>query len=171
MILVDAAGAPRWESKKAPIGFRVARTPVLRDIMKIITPRSMVESSLQTSVSVKSVVTPAAVDRYWELLRYPGNREATIKRFSYVHNNHPATKEKLMELKIPTLILWGEEDNLIPVQSAKWFAEAIPGSKLIVYPKVGHVPMEEVADQSAADVAAFLKALKFPAPTIASAGN
>jgi pimeloyl-ACP methyl ester carboxylesterase len=171
MILVDAAGAPRWESKKAPIGFRVARTPVLRDIMKIITPRSMVESSLQTSVSVKSVVTSAAVDRYWELLRYPGNREATIKRFSYTHNNHPATKEKLAALKIPTLILWGEEDNLIPVQSAKWFADTIPGSKLIVYPKVGHVPMEEVADQSAADVAVFLKALKFPAPAIASAGN
>jgi pimeloyl-ACP methyl ester carboxylesterase len=170
MILVDAAGAPRWESKKAPIGFRVARTPVLRDIMKIITPRSMVESSLQTSVSVKSVVTPAAVDRYWELLRYPGNREATIKRFSYTHNNHPATKEKLATLKIPTLILWGEEDNLIPVKSAKWFAEAIPGAKLVVYPKVGHVPMEEVADQSAADAAAFLKGLPAPEPVKTGAG-
>jgi pimeloyl-ACP methyl ester carboxylesterase len=159
MILVDAGGAPRWQARKAPIGFRIARMPVLRDVAKIITPRSMIESSLQTSVSVKSVITPAAVDRYWELLRYPGNRTATIKRFSYVHNNHPATREKLATLKIPTLILWGEEDNLIPVQSAKWFAETIPGSKLIIYPKVGHIPMEEVADQSAADVAAFLQAL------------
>lgn len=162
MILVDAAGAPRWEAKKAPIGFRIARTPILRDIMKIITPRSMVKSSLQTSVSVKSVVTDAAVDRYWELLRYPGNRAATIKRFSYVHNNHPATRERLATLKIPTLILWGEEDNLIPVDSAKWFAKAIAGSKLILYPKVGHIPMEEIPDQSAADVAAFLQGLALP---------
>jgi pimeloyl-ACP methyl ester carboxylesterase len=159
MILVDAAGAPRWEARKAPIGFRIARMPVLRDIAKIITPRSMVESSLQTSVSVKSVVTPAAVDRYWELLRYPGNRAATIKRFSYTHNNHPATKEKLAALKIPTLILWGAEDNLIPVRSAQWFADAISGSKLIIYPKVGHIPMEEVPDQSATDVVAFLAGL------------
>jgi len=156
MILVDAAGAPRWEARKAPIGFRIARMPILRDVAKIITPRSMVESSLQTSVSVKSVVTDAAVDRYWELLRYPGNREATIKRFSYMHNNHPATKERLARLQIPTLILWGEEDNLIPAKSAKWFAEVIPESRLIIYPKVGHLPMEEVADQSAADVAAWL---------------
>lgn len=162
MILVDAAGAPRWEAKKAPIGFRIARTPILRDIMKIITPRSMVKSSLQTSVSVKSVVTDAAVDRYWELLRYPGNRAATIKRFSYVHNNHPAMRERLATLKIPTLILWGEEDNLIPVDSAKWFAKAIAGSKLILYPKVGHIPMEEIPDQSAADVAAFLQGLALP---------
>ncbi|MEK6637190.1 MAG: alpha/beta hydrolase [Pseudomonadota bacterium] len=160
MILVDAAGAPRWEARKAPIGFRIARMPVLRNLARIITPRSMVESSLQTSVSVKSVVTPAAVDRYWELLRYPGNRTATVKRFSYAHNHHPATNDMLAALKIPTLVLWGEEDNLIPVKSAKWFAEAIPGSILIIYPKVGHLPMEEVADQSASDVAGFLKSLK-----------
>ena len=138
--------------------------PILRDVAKIITPRSMVESSLQTSVSVKAVVTEAAVDRYWELLRYPSNREATIKRFSYTHNNHPATKEKLSALKIPTLIMWGEEDNLIPVRSAKWFADVIPESRLIIYPRVGHVPMEEVADQSAADVAAFLKGLATTEP-------
>lgn len=160
MILVDAGGAPRWEARKVPIGFKIARTPVLRDVMKVITPRSVIESSLQTTVSVKSVLTDAAVDRYWELLRYPGNREATLKRFSYTHNNHPATREKLAALKIPTLILWGEEDNLIPLRSANWFAEAIPGSKLIVYPKVGHIPMEEVPDQSAADVVAFLKGVE-----------
>ena len=136
--------------------------PLLRDVAKFITPRSMVESSLQTSVSVQSVVTDAAVDRYWELLRYPGNRAATIKRFSYTHNNHPATKEKLGRLQIPTLILWGEEDNLIPVRSANWFADAIPGSRLIIYPKVGHVPMEEVADQSAADVAGWLPGVLSP---------
>ncbi len=171
MILVDAAGAPRWEARKAPIGFRIARMPILRDVAKIITPRLMVESSLQTSVSVKSVVTDVAVDRYWELLRYPGNRAATIKRFSYTHNNHPATKERLALLKIPTLILWGEEDNLIPVRSANWFADVIPGSRLIVYPKVGHVPMEEVADRSAADVAAFLKEMQSPAPIMISAGS
>lgn len=172
MILVDAAGAPRWEAtRKAPIGLRIARMPVLRDIAKIITPRSMIESSFKTSVSVKSVATPAAIDRYWELLRYPGNREATIKRFSYTHNNHPATKEKLATLKIPTLILWGEEDNLIPVKSAKWFADVIPESRLIIYPKVGHIPMEEVADQSAADVAAFLQTLKTPVPAMASTGT
>ena len=36
------------------------------------------------------------------------------------------------------------------------FQAAIPGSKLIVYPKTGHVPQEEVADVSAADVRTFL---------------
>lgn len=79
-----------------------------------------------------------------------------MRRFALAHNNHPASKTQLAAIKAPTLILWGQEDNLIPVASARWFQQAMPGSHLIIYPRVGHVPMEEVPDQSAADVAAFL---------------
>ena len=57
------------------------------------------------------------------------------------------------------MIMWGEEDNLIPVSSATWFAESLPGAKLVIYPKVGHIPMEEVPDRSAADVKAWLDGL------------
>jgi pimeloyl-ACP methyl ester carboxylesterase len=162
LILIDAAGAPRWEASNPPIGFRLARTPVINQLMKIITPRSVFETSLRGSVSVQSIVTPAAIDRYWELNRYPGNRAATLQRFSYAHNNHPATKEQLAAIKVPVLILWGDEDKLIPVSSAKWFAGALPGSKSIIYPKVGHIPMEEVPDQSAADVKAWIGSLPKP---------
>ncbi len=42
------------------------------------------------------------------------------------------------------------------MESAHAYNKAIPGSKLIVYPATGHIPMEEVADQSAADVRTFL---------------
>ncbi len=59
---------------------------------------------------------------------------------------------------IPTLILWGEEDSLIPVAAARWFHAALPGARLIVYPGIGHLPHEETADRTAADVADFLKA-------------
>ena len=79
-----------------------------------------------------------------------------MRRFSLAHKNRPATTAQVGGIKAPTLILWGEEDNLIPVSSARWFHEAMPASRLIIYPRVGHAPMEEVADQSAKDVAAFL---------------
>ncbi len=159
VLLVDAAGAPAWQSKKTPIGFRVMRMPVVKELARFIAPRSMFDSSLKTSMSVRSKIDDALVDRYWELNRYPGNREATMKRFSLQHNNHPATKEKLATIKAPVIIMWGEEDNLIPVASAKWFADAIPGARMVVYPKVGHIPMEEVPEKSAADVKAWLDTL------------
>ena len=159
VLLVDAAGAPAWQSKKTPIGFRMMRMPVVKELARFIAPRSMFESSLKTSMSVQSKIDDKLVDRYWELNRYPGNREATMKRFSLQHNNRPATKDKLAAIKVPVMIMWGAEDNLIPVSSARWFAEAIPGAKLVVYPKVGHIPMEELPERSAADVKLWLDAL------------
>jgi pimeloyl-ACP methyl ester carboxylesterase len=159
LILVDAAGAPQWKAKSVPIGFRLARMPVVNNLMLYVSPRSIFEKSLKASISVKSLADTAMVDRYWELNRYPGNRAATLRRFSLAHNSHPATPEKLAAIKAPVMIMWGEEDSLIPVSSAKWFADALPGAKTIIYPKVGHIPMEEVPDRSAADVKAWVDAL------------
>lgn len=166
LLLVDAAGAPAWQSKKTPIGFRVMRMPVVKELARFIAPRSMFESSLKTSMSVQSKIDDALVDRYWELNRYPGNREATMKRFALPHNNWAASKEKLAAIKAPTMVMWGAEDNLIPVSSANWFADALPGSTLVIYPKVGHIPMEEVPDESAADVKKWLATLEASAPAV-----
>lgn len=159
VLLVDAAGAPAWQSRKTPIGFRAMRTPVIKELARFIAPRSMFESSLKTSVSVQSIVDDKYIDRYWELNRYPGNRGASMKRFALPHNNRQASKEMLAAIKVPVMIMWGEEDNLIPVSSAHWFATALPGSKLVVYPKVGHIPMEEIPERSAVDVKIWLDAL------------
>lgn len=154
--LIDAAGAPQWQAKSVPIGFRLARMPVARDLMRYITPRSVIAKSLRQSVSNQAIVTDAMIDRYWDLLLYPGNRQATLDRFALVHNIEPGTKEALAAIKVPTLIMWGDEDSLIPVSSARWFAEAIPQARSVIYPGIGHVPMEEIADKSAQDMDAFL---------------
>jgi pimeloyl-ACP methyl ester carboxylesterase len=56
------------------------------------------------------------------------------------------------------LILWGQSDPLIEPAAAGKFSAAIPGSKVIIYPNVGHLPQLEIPQRSAADVAAFLQA-------------
>ncbi|MEQ1548557.1 MAG: alpha/beta hydrolase [Chakrabartia sp.] len=157
LVLVDAAGVPGWQARKVPIGFKIARMPVIKELARIITPRSLIEKSLDTTLSNKAIINDVMIDRYWELLRYPGNRKATLDRFALVHNVESATKASVSQIKAPTLILWGAEDNLIPVSSGRWFADSIPGSKLVVYPGIGHAPMEEAADQSAADLRGWLQ--------------
>ncbi len=163
LLLVDAGGQPQAKPDELPIGFRLMRMPVIKEAARLIAPRSIFESSIQNTMSVQSKIDDALIDRYWELNRYPGNREATMKRFSSPGSMKSGTKEQLATIKVPVMIMWGEEDKLIPVSSARWFAEAIPGAKLAVYPDVGHIPMEEVPDQSAADVKAWLDALAQPA--------
>jgi pimeloyl-ACP methyl ester carboxylesterase len=154
LVLVDAAGAPRLEKAKGNIGFTIARTPVLGRLMSQITPRSLIERSLHETVSNQAVVTPATVDRYWELLRYPGNRTATMERFAI--NGEPFTPAALKRLKAPTLIVWGARDPLIPLSSGKWLASHIPGAQVEVLPGIGHIPMEEAPDASVAVLANWL---------------
>ncbi|MFK9625355.1 alpha/beta fold hydrolase, partial [Escherichia coli] len=89
----------------------IARTPVLRELTAYITPRPLLENTIKDAFYDKSLVTPAMVDRSWELLRYPGNRQATIDRFAGTPD--PADPAKLKTIKVPTLILWGENDALI----------------------------------------------------------
>lgn len=163
LVLIDAAGSPVIAKEPGNIGFKLMQMPVLRGIARTITPRSLVEKSLRQSVSNQDIVTPAAVDRYWELLRYPGNRQATLDRFAVPRQPFAASSLRL--IKVPTLILWGAQDRLIPRAAGEWLAKAIPASRLIVYPGIGHLPMEETADRSAQDLQAFLDRLPDRAQT------
>ena len=158
LILVDSVGQPEPDGGEAPLAFRVARMPVVNRLATTITPRSLIADSLPNAYHDPRLATPAQVDRYWELLRYPGNRAATIERFATPRD--AATPAMLRSIAAPTLILWGADDRLIPPSSGRWLAEHILGSRLIVYPAIGHLPMEEAADRSAADVAAFLNTLE-----------
>ncbi len=153
LVLIDASGQPAPKPTSLPIGFRIAQTPGLRDIMLYITPRSIIEKSLHQSVSHQEAVTPASIDRYWELLRYPGNRQATIDRFATPRD--PAVTGA-PRLPVPTLILWGAEDKLIPVASAAWFKQQVPDAQVIIYPGVGHLMMEEIPELSATDLSNWL---------------
>jgi pimeloyl-ACP methyl ester carboxylesterase len=159
LILVDAAGIPRkpQPDDKIPLAFRLARMPVLNKILLYVSPRSIFEEGVRKVFADQSKVTEEMISRYYDLNLYDGNRRATGIRFR-LPNDDGAVAEKLGAIKAPTLILWGDKDGLIPVEHAAEFARRIPGAKVVVYTDVGHVPMEEVPEKSAADVDAFLTA-------------
>ena len=163
IILVDAGGAPDAKPKSLPIGFRIARLPVLNQLAQVITPRSVIETSLKQTVSNQAVVTKTEIDEYWELLRYPGNREATGKRFAQYGTRLTVTPMSDATRKVPALILWGDEDTLIPVESAKWFQSQYTDQVTHIYKGIGHLPMEEAAEASANDVISWLRR---PAPAV-----
>lgn len=159
LLLVDASGAPiQRESGGTPIGFRLAAIPGVRDVLKHLIPRSIFARSLAQSVSNQAIVTEAEVDRYWELARYPGNRDATRKRFATPRV--PFSKDEVAMLDTPTLVMWGDEDALIPLAAGKWYHETLPRSRFVHYPDIGHMPQQEHAGQSASDVRAWLAQLE-----------
>jgi pimeloyl-ACP methyl ester carboxylesterase len=153
LILVDSAGYP-LESESVPIAFRIARTPLLNRLMEVTLPRSVVESSLRNTYGDPSRVTPELVDRYYELTLRDGNRAALALRFA--SDRHSDRVERLPELQVPTLVLWGGRDRLIPPDAGERFHRDIPGSRLVVFPGLGHVPHEEDPAATVAAVRRFL---------------
>jgi pimeloyl-ACP methyl ester carboxylesterase len=61
---------------------------------------------------------------------------------------------------LPTLLIWGERDSLIPVAHGRAAEDLIPGAKLIVYPRAGHYPHRDEPAAFAEDLIAFLDATK-----------
>lgn len=152
LILIDAGGYPT-QSESVPIAFRLARVPLLKNILVKITPRSLAERSLKNVYADDSKVTDPLIDQYYELALRPGNREAFIRRLG---NPSPADWPKIAHIRAPTLILWGQQDGLIPVANAYRFHRDLPNDTLVILPNAGHVPMEELPDETAEIVLDFL---------------
>ncbi|GAA4052703.1 alpha/beta hydrolase [Parerythrobacter jejuensis] len=155
LVLVDASGAPIKREGGGNIAFTIAQIPGVGAVMSQMLPRSLVERSLAQSVSNQDIVTDAAVDRYWEMARYPGNRAATRARFSQARK--PFDVARIEALQVPTLVMWGEEDSLVPYEAAGWFMDHLPNATLANYPGIGHIPMEEAPEQSVGDLRAWLE--------------
>ena len=159
LILVDAGGMPGKMGDRIPLAFQLLRQPWLQAVMAHANPRPLVREGLDKAIVRKAVINERMIDLYTDMALLEGTRDATFERFNQTGEDFNFIKNHVRALKMPVLILWGEEDHLIPVASAHTWNAAIPGSRLIVYPATGHIPMEEVADKSAADVRAFLSGL------------
>jgi pimeloyl-ACP methyl ester carboxylesterase len=148
LILINSGGYPK-KNEKGNIGFKLASTPFVGDVLMKFTPRSIIKKSIEDVYSDKSKVSNVLVQRYFDLLLRAGNRQATLDIFK---QRKPGGSEKIKNIQTPTLIIWGEDDQLIDVSNAYLFQKDILNSKLVIIPKTGHVPMEE-------NPFAFLKAI------------
>jgi pimeloyl-ACP methyl ester carboxylesterase len=155
LILVDAGGYP-LTGAGPPIAFRIARWPVIPTLLARLDPRALVEDGVRRSYGDPARIQPEVVDRYYQLALAPGNRRAFIDRMRSPVWGDGA---RIRELRVPTLVLWGARDRLIPVDAARRFGADIPGARVIVYDDLGHLPMEEDPQRTGADVETFLSGL------------
>jgi pimeloyl-ACP methyl ester carboxylesterase len=160
LVLVDAAGWPLPPPKELPLAFRILQYRAGRWLLAHIDNRPLIDEGLRRDVVDASVITPAFVDRWAAFQRAPGHREILMS--AELGSFGSATEQTLATLRVPTLVLHGEADTLIPVASGRRFAASIPGARLVTYPKVGHLPQVEIPARSVADVVSFLAGLPSP---------
>lgn len=162
LVLVDSVGWPSpQDGGGSSLLYKALASPVGLWALKNLDTRWYAQSSLRAAYVEPSLVTPALIDRYVDLSRGPGHR--TILLNIAPSGGAPVTAETLKRIKAPTLVMQGEADAIIPEAVGKALAAAIPGAKLVTYPGVGHVPMEQIPDLSAHDLRVFLQTVD-PAP-------
>jgi pimeloyl-ACP methyl ester carboxylesterase len=159
LVLVDAVGWARprgQDSGKGPIIFRIMRSKLGLAVLRQIDVKPLIGQGLRSAFVDEKLVTPALIDRYSDFARAPGHRDILMSIQSGART--PVTEATMATIKVPTLIMHGRQDHLIPFAQGQAFARVIPGSTLIAYDGVGHVPMEQIPDKSAADLDGWLKA-------------
>lgn len=154
LILIDASGYPT-PPKSVPIAFKLANTPVANQLLTYITPRFMAKASVENVYHDKTKVTDKLVDRYFELTLRDGNRQGLVDRMTMLVDAE--AHKRISEITHPTLLLWGEKDDLVPVASAYRFQQDLPNDRLVILLDLGHVPMEEAPDRSLQPVMEFIQ--------------
>ncbi len=138
-------------------GFEYGVKPKLPFIMRILPyclPRFMLRMNLAIAYADPKKLSDATLTRYQDMMLAPGNREAILARTQQVFLEPP--EPMLAKISVPTLILWGEEDRMIPFSNSTDYLRDIPHAQRVALPGLGHVPFEENPAASLPPVLAFL---------------
>ena len=137
-----------------PWNFRLLRTPVVGELEMELLVRPVVELALrQRLFSRGERVTQEEVEEDWRSIRVPGTRRAAL---AAVRSNSRGYEGYLSRIRVPTLVLWGKDDRILPPEEGLRLATAIPGAHLVVLPDTGHVPQEETPEEFSHAVSRFL---------------
>jgi pimeloyl-ACP methyl ester carboxylesterase len=152
LALIDAAGF--LEEENIPLPFKLARAPIFGRVIKYVVRRAVLEQFVRQVYYDSSKVTSQLINRYYDLFTREGNSDAFIKLVNAPYTDNTTFLKHIFN---DTLIMWGREDMWIPVHNAYRFHAALPNSHLKIYPQVGHVPMEEIPDETVLELMHFIE--------------
>jgi pimeloyl-ACP methyl ester carboxylesterase len=151
LVLIDSAGFPM----KLPIYIGLFNSALVRVSSPWLLPEVIVKSAVRNVYGDPRKIDAVTLRRYVEFFHGEDTRTAIGKMVPTLDFKDVDT-DVLKTLDVPTLVLWGAKDRWIPTAHAAEFASRIPGAKSVMYPGLGHIPMEEAPERVMADLRAFL---------------
>lgn len=148
LVAPDGFASPGFEYGKAP------EVPSALGVMRYVLPKPLLRMNLKPAYADQAFLSDALLDRYYDLIRAPGARQAMLDRMRQTVLVDP--QPLLAAIRAPTLLVWGEHDAMIPFANSADYLKALPDARLVSFPNAGHLPQEEAAADSLVAVEAFL---------------
>ena len=142
LVLVDAAGV--WgDISTLPIDLRVSTRAHLRDVFRLV-------------FHDKRLATDALINMAYELHLERGDGYTIDSVLRHQRDGRERLDDAIGKLDVPALIVWGEQDELIPLAVGRNLHRLIPRSRLEVIPQCGHLPALERPAEFVKAVLGFL---------------
>ena len=146
--------APDGFPEAKDIGTKPYEVPAVMGLIKYFLPKYLVRKSIEPAFAEADALSDARVNRYYDMLRAPGVRAAILERSNQTIYTDPVPR--LKAIKAPTLLIWGEQDQMIPSTNAKSYASVLSNSTTVLVPKLGHLLQEEQPEKGLTAVMQFL---------------
>jgi pimeloyl-ACP methyl ester carboxylesterase len=153
LILIDSAGDKNY----LPAHLKLARSILGAAIIYLSPSKLAAMIVLRMCYYDKKRITGKDVAAYAGPIASRGGRNALLQTSKQcIPPNADELLAKVKTVTVPTLILWGREDGVIPLKVGELLHRMIPNSTLEVIEQCGHIPQEEKPDETIARISRFL---------------
>ncbi len=154
LVLIDSLAY----SQKLPSFLRLLRIPWISQIALDWVPlRLQIKNTLGMCYHRSDRITREQIEAYVEPLKTPEGRYGIWQTAQQIEpENMDEIIARYPRIDLPTLILWGRQDRVIPLVLGERLHEALPESKLVVIEQCGHIPHEECPEESLDHLSKFV---------------
>jgi pimeloyl-ACP methyl ester carboxylesterase len=153
LVLIDSAG----DKENVPAHLKLVRSILGAPIIYLTPGKFAAKMTLRMCYHDRKKPTKEQVEAYAMPLATWGGRHALLQTARQcIPPDADNLIAKLNTIKVPTLILWGREDRIIPLKVGELLHQLIPNSSLEIIEQCGHIPQEEKPDETIALISKFL---------------
>lgn len=153
LVLIDSAG----DKNQMPPHLKLIRSIFGAPIVYLGPSKLAAKLTLRMCYYDSKKTTREQVEAYAAPIASRGGRHAILQTCRRcIPQNADELLARVSTITVPTLVLWGQQDKVIPLRVGELLHQAIPNSTLVVIEKCGHIPQEEKPDETIALISKFL---------------
>jgi len=154
IVLIDSIAY----DQKLPLFVNILRAPLLGQLgTTVLPPEVQTRSILKLAYFDDDKILDEAVSVYAEPLRKADGRYALLKTAEQIiPENIKSFSKRYKSILLPSLLIWGREDEIVPISIGERLSQAIPNSRFRVLENCGHIPHEEMPEETIRIIMEFL---------------